>query len=104
MHLSVSPDPLSSHRQREVGAALGYVLWALFFADILLQMALGPLLPLLVFGCLHTALYGLLCAYTSEVLRWRWRWVGGVDVRWVVVRVAYPAALGCALLSSVWKY
>jgi hypothetical protein len=66
------------------------VLSLLCFSDVLLQMALGPLLPLLAIGAAHSVLHAALCNYTENVLRWR---VAGRDVRGLVLRVAYPAVV-----------
>jgi hypothetical protein len=66
------------------------VLSLLCFSDVILQMALGPLLPLLAIGAAHAVFYAMLCNYTENVLRWR---VGGWDVRGPVLHVLYPALL-----------
>ncbi len=62
----------------------------LCFSDVVLQMALGPLLPLIAIGAAHAVFYAVLCSYTENMLRWR---VGGRDVRWLVLRVVYPAVV-----------
>jgi hypothetical protein len=80
---------------RGVGETIAFALSLLCFADILLQLALGPLLPLLCLWATHKLLYALQCTYTANVLRWR---VCGIDVRGVVLYGAYPVSV----LFLVW--
>ena len=60
------------------------------FADVFLQMALGPMLPLLLLGIAHIGVYTLLSCYTADILRWQ---IYGIDVRWFVLYVLYPLVI-----------
>jgi len=59
----------------------------LCFSDILVQMAIGPLLPLLTVLLLHTLLYSIVTVLYEHKLRWM---VRGYDVRYIVMYVLYP--------------
>lgn len=62
----------------------------LCFGDVLVQLALGPLLPLLLLWIAHTILYALLGTYTEHLLRWP---VYGVDVRSFILYFLYPLSI-----------
>lgn len=79
-----------------LASTVSLALSLLCFGDVLLQVALGPLLPLLLLWAAHRILYWLLCTYSENVLRWQ---LCGVDVRSVVLRGVYP---GFILLLMVW--
>lgn len=71
------------------------MLSVLCFSDILLQMALGPLLPLFLVGVAHAVVYYLLRRLSRNKLRWL---VGGRDIRWLVVYILYSLFI----LRLVW--
>ena len=65
----------------------------LCFSDILLQMAMGPLLPLLVILCLHTILFHIIAVFDEHRLRWILTFSKngkGLDVRSIILYAIYP--------------
>ena len=84
-------------RLKELSGWAAFLLSVLCFSDVLLQMALGPLLPLLVADVAHKVLYELAIAGS---LRWRLR---GWDVRWLALYVIYPT-LVVVLLAFIGRY
>ena len=69
----------------------------LCFSDVLVQMAVGPLLPLLSILSLHTLLYSVVTVLYEHNLRWV---VRGGDVRYMVMYVLYPM-VGVYAVSAV---
>ena len=64
----------------------------LCFSDILLQMAVGPLLPLLVILCLHTIIFHIIAVFDERRLRWilTFKSGKGLDVRSIILYGMYP--------------
>ena len=73
------------------------MLCVLFFGDLLLQIALGPLLPLLFIGVLHMVIYLLAWLLSVQSLRWN---IGGVYLREAVLYFLYPVFV-CIVAVSV---
>ena len=64
----------------------------LCFSDILLQMAVGPLLPLLVILCLHIIIFQIITVFDEHRLRWILTFSSdgiGFDVRSILLYVVY---------------
>ena len=74
------------YRLKGMSGYAGTILSVLCFSDILLQMALGPLLPLLLIGVAHCVVYAAVRNSSTHKLRWL---VRGRDLRWILLYVLY---------------
>lgn len=90
-YLHIHSVYFSFFRLKKLSGWVAVFFTLLCFSDILLQMAVGPLLPLLIILCLHTIIFQTITVFDEHRLRWKLTFNSkAYDVRGIILYVVYP--------------